>query len=169
MKTGRKNAFSMAEAIMVLVLIGTVVGITIPTFLHNHRESEIRTKIKKSAALYESVFKRLAVDNNCLSDSCMNRITCENRRRVFAVIEIEEDDNSCIFRTSDNVWWNMTDITNPVVATQRNKLGNLDDADAAYMFSGHVESGVLRINDSGGNLSPDERAQLNRLFQFIRR
>ena len=176
----KKTAFTIAELTTVLVIMGTVLVITIPSFWLNHKKSEAKSKIRKSMAYYEAAFKKLAVDNNCMTDSCMKdtvkkQMTCDKIKRQFIVIEEEPYDNEekqtpCIFKTVENVWWNMTEITNPHVAMKKSDLDNCEGDNICYMFFGHINKGIIRINDVGDrSLSDNDRNQLNRLYRFIGR
>ena len=147
----KSSAFTVAETMIVLVILGTLFTVIIPSTLNHHRENINRVKIKKSMAFYEVVFKKLVVDNAIMTDSGFNRKfqngdNCAKIKKQFKIIETDTG-NSCIFRSAEDVWWNINDFKKPIVAV---KLEDLIGKTAnSYQFSGHIDNGVLRINDVG--------------------
>ena len=148
----KNKAFTVAETMIVLVIMGTLFTIIIPSTLNHHRENINRVKIKKSMAFYEVVFKKLVVDNAIMTDSGFSKKLqpssdkCGKIKKQFKIIETDTG-NSCIFRSAEDVWWNITDFKSPLVAIKKENLSS--DNDNRYQFSGHIINGVLRINDMG--------------------
>ena len=169
----KSRAFTVAETMIVLVILGTLFTVIIPTTLNHHRENINRVKIKKSMAFYEVVFKKLVVDNAIMTDSGFNRKfqngdNCAKIKKQFKIIETDTG-NSCIFRSAEDVWWNITDFKSPLVAIKKENLTN-GNADC-YQFSGHIINGVLRINDVGYLSSkPDfniEKTAVQKTYNYI--
>lgn len=155
----KSSAFTVAETMIVLVILGTLFTVIIPSTLNHHRENINRVKIKKSMAFYEVVFKKLVVDNAIMTDSGFDRKfstsdNCEKIKKQFKIIETYSgggiafgENKNCIFRSAEDVWWNINDFKKPIVAV---KLEDLIGKTAnSYQFSGHIDNGVLRINDVG--------------------
>ena len=42
-----KNAFTLAEVLITLGIIGIVVALTLPTLIQNHRNQVVETRLKK--------------------------------------------------------------------------------------------------------------------------
>ena len=105
----KKSGFTLAEAISVLVLLGTVAAITIPSVWHNVRVSADRTRLKKAMALYDSVIRTFTTENRITTIDKLNRDgsanSCEGIRRYFKVID---GNGSCQFKTVEGVWWDMS-------------------------------------------------------------
>jgi len=57
-------AFTLAEIIVVLTLLGTVAAITIPSALNNVSKKSNVTKIKKAYAMYDKFIQSFIVINN---------------------------------------------------------------------------------------------------------
>ena len=64
--TTKQNAFSLAETMVVLVILGIIAIVVIPALVKKQVETTNRTKIKKAMAAYESVINQI---NNALGVS----------------------------------------------------------------------------------------------------
>ena len=105
----KNRAFTVAETMIVLIILGTLFTVIIPVTLNKHRENINRVKIKKSMAYYEVVFKKLVVDNAIMSDSSfLRKVQTENCDKIKKQFKIIETDGDCIFRSAEDVWWNAT-------------------------------------------------------------
>ena len=86
------KAFTLAEAIVVLAILGIVAAITIPATINRHQESANRAKLKKALANYETVMNSIVVENVLKSDANVtgyaNAVAnCENTRKYFKQIK----------------------------------------------------------------------------------
>lgn len=62
-KYNLKDAFTLAEVLITLGIIGVVAAITLPTLIANHREKETVSRIKKAYSTIQQAYIR-AVDEN---------------------------------------------------------------------------------------------------------
>lgn len=58
-----KRAFTLAEMLITLTIVGVVAALTIPALLNYTKEQELKTVWKKTFAIYSSAFQKMASDN----------------------------------------------------------------------------------------------------------
>lgn len=165
----KKRAFTLAEILSVVVILGIVAAITIPSAIKHNSKSISKTKIKKAMAAYERFVQTAKIENNLYSindfENFKNNNNCEASLRYFK-INRHDAQNPCMFRTSDGLWWNLNPGSPPValeqmaiVSTDREKLTennprriyelvrDLNDNDL-YAFTVSVDqNGAFRVND----------------------
>ena len=172
LKNIKYYAFTIAETMIVLIIMGTLFTLIIPSTMSKHRESINRVKIKKSMAYYEVVFKKLVVDNAIMTDSSFKKkvqtSNCDKIKKQFKIIETDGD---CVFRAAEDVWWNVTDFTEPFVVIKKDNLNknkaNATDNNVCFRFSGHIVNGVLRINDMGYLPNGEEKTAVQKVYNYI--
>lgn len=139
----RKAAFTLAETLIVLVILGIIASITIPAVVRNQMEAQNRTRIRKSMTVYDMSLSKMVVENNLKSNEALtqwgNGNNCVNTRAYFK--SAEDGNNNCIFKSSDNVWWDITDITRPIIGLDRNMNNHFQ------MFGHFDNNGSLRVDD----------------------
>ena len=64
----KKAAFTLAETLIVLVILGVVAAITIPALVRNQMEAQNRTRIKKAMTVYDMLINKIVVENNLKDD-----------------------------------------------------------------------------------------------------
>src|SRR5574344_362497 len=64
----KKLAFTLAEVLIVLGIIGVVAAMTIPTLMQKYRESKIETSLKKFYTNVNQAIKLSELDNGAQSD-----------------------------------------------------------------------------------------------------
>ena len=149
----RKAAFTLAETLIVLVVLGVVASITIPAVVRNQIDAQNRTKLKKCMTVYDMGISKMVVENGIKSNDALinefnadkNNGSCAKSRAYFKSVE-ENANNNCIFKSSDGVWWDISDITRPKIDL---KNGNFDeDSDTRFqMFAHFGKDGELRVDD----------------------
>ena len=162
----KKKAFTLAETLITLTILGVVAAITIPAMIQKYIEATNRTKVKKAMAAYEKAIWQMVVENgNSAISSWADGIAnnCANTTIFFKKIQGE----GCRFKTSDGVWWDITDIEHPIIAFNEE---DLDDENATNRFElfAHNENGILRVNDKADELlSDDDKISLEKLYDFV--
>ena len=58
-----KEAFTLAEVLITLGIIGIVASLTLPTIIEQHQKLETVTKIKKAYSTLSQAIERAKVDN----------------------------------------------------------------------------------------------------------
>ncbi len=156
---GKKNfAFTISEVTIVLVLIGTISAITIPTLTYNYTRSQNRVKVKKAAATFETLMQSMASENFINNNSRLaNEVTGSNCQNIRAYLKTS--DNGCNFRTSDGIWWHLetdnsniwarVDVTSSAhdaaIANRRNNKTTAYD-DSAWFFATFVNTTIGNTN-----------------------
>ncbi len=56
-------AFTLAEVLVTLAVIGIVAAMTIPTLINNYRAAEMKTRLTKSYSLISQAFELMKIDN----------------------------------------------------------------------------------------------------------
>ena len=174
-----KAAFTLAETLITLVILGIVAAITIPALVNRHRESANRTRIRKAMTAYEAALNKMVIENNLKSDGDIDNWVgnnCANTRPYFK--SAQDGANDCSFRTSDGTWWNITDIKNPLIAVNNTAITNLETArtlakdtsdNTTYAMVGRFDAqGILRVDDpqsETGNAT--NQAYLSKLYNFV--
>lgn len=64
----RLIAFTLAEVLITLGIIGIVAAITIPTLMNSYQKQQYATSLKKVYTNVNQVLKQLAADNGCVDD-----------------------------------------------------------------------------------------------------
>ena len=156
----RKAAFTLSETLMVVIVLGIVATLVIPSLLKRQVENVKRTKVKKAMASYESALSKMIITNDLRSDIELTTwagsvADCGNTTQYFKKSEGE----GCIFKTSDGVWWNIENIQRPIIylrptgITQSNKAeitqmaNDFDNEDAYVMVGRFDDNRTLRVND----------------------
>ena len=113
-KKPTNKGFTLAEAIVVIVMLGVVAAITIPTTLHRTTERANKLKIKKALSTYEAVINKIYIEQGlprtvaALNEWANDGATdCANVKRYFKIVEegnVEEHEG-CKIKTSDGLWW----------------------------------------------------------------
>lgn len=70
MLTGIKNfkAFTLAEVLITLGIIGVVAALTIPTVLSNYQKQQYLTGLKKAYSTFNQVLAQISADKGCVND-----------------------------------------------------------------------------------------------------
>ncbi|MBQ8459992.1 type II secretion system protein [bacterium] len=65
----RRVAFTLAEALITIGIIGVVAALTIPGLINNYKANRLRTQFLKSYSTIQQVFKRIETDDISLDSS----------------------------------------------------------------------------------------------------
>ena len=149
-----KKAFTMAEALSVLILLGVVAAVTIPATVNRVTANQNRARIKKAIATYDSAVRLMISENRITSTARLNNLMSANDcSRVYSYFKAVES-HGCIFKTTDGVWWNMAVVSEPIVAFNRANVTEDAGRDLAtnnaFCFNAEIDSNdrqALRVND----------------------
>ena len=64
----KKKAFTLAEVLITLGIIGVVAAMTIPTLIAKHQKHVYYTQFRKAATILETALQRYEFDNGCIGD-----------------------------------------------------------------------------------------------------
>ena len=151
-------AFTLAEIISVTLILGIVAVMTISSVHSNSTIRANKTKIRKAMAAYETAVNKMIIENDIPRSQTdlkefMSSDNCVNATKYFKIMEKENPDSNCRFRTSDKLWWDIEDITNTIVSFEKEDLNWVTAGGGefkAFKFVTRFDpNGSLRINDMG--------------------
>ena len=152
----KKYAFTLAEILITLTILGLIGVITIPVLFHKNIERINKVKIRKALSAYENSINKIVVENNlphtvqALNDFINNNGDCSNAYNYFKVAET----NNCQFKTSDGLWFDVSEISRTLVSFKEENL-TYDKAydirfNEAFVFVTDFDTNSsLRVNDFG--------------------
>ena len=170
----KRAAFTLAETMIVLVILGIVAAITIPALVRRHVESSNRTRIRKAMTVYDTAINKMVVENGIKNNDALinefnadkNNNSCAKSRAYFKTSQ--DGANDCTFRASDGVWWNIEDITHPIIAFNEDDLNKADEENnKAFHLVGYLDdNGSLRVSDLA-QATGDNQEYLTKLYNFV--
>ena len=159
----RINAFTLAEAIAVLVLLGVVFAITVPSAISNAAVKSRRLKVKRAMTIYQQLVENMVVENDLprntysfesfAKDSGGNSNCLQIRQYMKTAATIGS--NGCKFLSVNDIYWDFTyGATKPIIAFNQEyltkDLAEADDNNTTFMMSTKFSSdGGIRVNDLG--------------------
>ena len=172
MKENKKDeyvAFTLAETMIVLSMLGVVAATCIPSIFLSHKKAEIKSKVQSSMLTFEEVVRAAAVeDKRIVSTSELSTYIsgtdCKNVEKFLKYVQKDK----CTFQTADGVWWQFSPTgTNYVYAVvglkkeqvekfetaSNNNCPTIADNAPVFEFSAKFsDDGVLHLNstESGG-------------------
>ena len=153
-----KNAFTMSETLIVIVVLGIIAMLTLPNVYKKYLESVKRLKIKKAMKVYDFAVTKMTIENDLKSSSALqewaSKDDCNNSVSYFKTTKRSK----CTFRTSDGLWWNIDDMVRPVISFNKITDDNLDsikanardlDNNSAFVMvtSTDNSTGAFRVDD----------------------
>ena len=172
-----ENGFTLAETMIVIVVLGVIATLTIPALVNKQRESVARTKVKKAMSAYESALNKMIIENDLKSHETLTawagnaENNCANSTNYFKKVQ----GDGCIFKTSDGIWWNISDIERPLIAFNQDNLttekANAENDYSAFVLVGRFGTdGSLRVDDLAYETNHDEdnsKAQVEKLYTLL--
>lgn len=106
-----KKAFTLAEVLITLSILGVVAALTIPSLVNRQSEMAAIVKLKKAISTYESVAEVYMAEEEATDLSGMAGDNCANLTNYFKIV----NGSGCTFTTGDGVLWNFNASGNAVV------------------------------------------------------
>ena len=172
-----KKAFTLAETIIVLVILGLVATLTVPNLINKQKETTQRTKVKKAMATYETAINKMLLEHDRSFDN-LNSAGCDTKTSYFKYIK-RDTTNTCIFQSPDKLWWDVSNIERPMIAFEQSNLtvqtaNAADNKDAFVMVGRFDDQGILRVDDLAyetqhslkDSNNYESKAQLEKLYGF---
>lgn len=152
-----RYAFTLAEIMAVLVLLGVVMVITVPSALSNALTKSRRLKIKRAVSVYQQVVESMVIENDLpRSEAYIDRITKENNCKfIREYFKISDTVNTgCKFKSVNNIWWDFQNgLTHGIVSFDEKDLNESvaeSDVYNAFIFvTNFAPDGGIRVNDIG--------------------
>ena len=169
----RHSAFTLAETLVTVVILGIVAAIVVPNLINRQVENANRTKVRKAMASYEKAINFIILENDIKSTDELKAFgeddNCASAKAYFKTIQ--DGTNDCIFKTADRVWWNITDLTNPLISLKdeitssneatiaTNALSLSADKTSFGLIGRFDDIGTLRVNDNAYEQGLDNNAE----------
>lgn len=151
------TAFTLAEVLTTISMIGVIAAITIPSVNYHHQRIQNKVRVKKAMADYDSFLRRVVADNflrtrtNAQLYNTIHDNNCEIVPQYFKLVER----NGCTFYTSDGIWWEIVTDNNTLwakVAFREADLNTITIKSTAYKtgvwFFASFNNGILYVNDT---------------------
>ena len=135
-------------------------------------------------ASYEKAINFIILENDIKSTEELKDFgeeeNCKFSKAYFKTVQ--DGANDCIFKTADRVWWDITDLTNPILIlkdslkdktkTELQTLAkNINDKTVFSMVGRFDDIGTLRVNDNGFEQSQvnniNNRKYMAKLWGFV--
>ena len=177
-----KNGFTLSETLIVVIVLGIIATLTIPALVNKNKESVAKTKVRKAMAAYESALNKMIIENDLKSDDTLAawagdaENNCANSTNYFKKVQ----GDGCIFKTSDGIWWDISNIERPVIsfkeintanATQiTTNANNANDKTAFVLVGRFGTDGSLRVDDLAyetANDTANSKAQVEKLYSLL--
>ena len=125
-KCNKKNGFTLAETMIVLAILGAVSLIVIPQIVHKFNETSARMKIKKAMSVYDHSFAKMILEQGSKSgnelSAWVKNVDCNVFVDYFKTINKKSENDSCTFKTQDGLWWDISNVAEPIIATSPKAL-----------------------------------------------
>lgn len=179
----KRSAFTLAETLITLSVLGIVAALTIPSVVRKQIEASNRVKIKKAMGVYETMMSKIVVENDLKSNAAIQAWNTPDEDGNYPVSNYIKytkyaNDSKCQFCAADKVCYNFCDIQSPIIALNEKDL-NEETAQsrtnrAFYLFAQYDGQGILRITEpqftysltTGANTN-EVNASVARLYDFI--
>lgn len=102
---GRHKAFTLAEVLITLGIIGVVAALTMPSLMANYRKLQTVTQLKKSVATLQNGFREIMAEKECDNWACTDLYGADNdaanerirtaMKKKFKIMKYCANDVSC--------------------------------------------------------------------------
>ena len=112
-----RSGFTLAETLITLTILGIIAAITIPALINKQLDNANKTKVKKSMEAYEKALNQMVIENDIKGNisSAEGFRTSDNCSGTTNYFKKIDQISNCRFKTSDKVWWDITNIENPII------------------------------------------------------
>lgn len=173
---GKKSAFTLAETMIVLVVLGIIAALTMPSLINRQMKSQKRTKLHKAMSVYDLAMTKMVVENQIKSDQALSEWAgedCSNSAAYFKITEKLSEDTSCVFRAPDGLYWNISDIENPIVSFDKDNIKNgvlvtdTTDETTFGLSSQFDDNGSFRVSDIAVATDAAEKIKLKKVYDYL--
>ncbi len=146
-----KKAFTLAEVLITLSILGVVAALTIPSLVNRQNELAAITKMKKAISTYESVAEVYMAEN----EATRFNVACANLGQYFKQVE---GAGTCRFTTADGVVWvfGNNEVENSPATSSTGNAVIFDSKAPRYGVLLWTKAGLVNSTQSGmyGNAAP---------------
>ncbi|MBQ7450240.1 prepilin-type N-terminal cleavage/methylation domain-containing protein [bacterium] len=168
---GRKKAFTLAETMLTVVILGIIAAIILPNAIMNATQKSYKTKLKKALYVYDTAVQKIIIENDVNSlNSLMslNDDDCSETSRFFK----KKQGTGCVFETFDGLWWNISNIEKAYVAFERKNLteeaaASTDNSAFYFLTIYNNEGNSFSTNNLELEEDEDNRDYMRKLYTFV--
>ena len=138
-----RGAFTLAEVLITLAVIGVVAAVTLPTLIHNYRKSVVESKVKKTYALIANAVRMSEAKYGEISewDTCGTDSTYECSQKILEKYIIPELNFSkiCGQDNKDECWtppYSLSGLTGIYSQEEKAITAILNNGMSLYMWAG---------------------------------
>ena len=88
----KKCAFTLAETLIALTVLGIIAAITIPPLVKRNQQAQDRLRIKKGMTIYDMLMSKMLIENNIKSlnelKTWANKENCPDSSKYFKIVEV---------------------------------------------------------------------------------
>ncbi|MBQ7450253.1 prepilin-type N-terminal cleavage/methylation domain-containing protein [bacterium] len=112
-----KKAFTLAEVLITLSILGVVAALTIPSLVNRQNELAAITKLKKAISTYESVVEVYMAEEEATNFAGAADGGCTELQQYFKMTQNNNAaaNATCIFTTADGALWAISKEGNAIV------------------------------------------------------
>ena len=101
-----KKAFTLAEVLITLSILGVIAALTIPSLVNRNSDVSAIVKLKKAIATYERVTGEYFAESGKNNLKDWTGTKCVNIGNYFKIVDSKKlTEYNCQFITSDGVYW----------------------------------------------------------------
>ena len=146
-----KRAFTLAEVLITLSILGVVAAMTIPTLVNRQSDIAAQTRLKKAISNYHDLVEIYMLENGTSDAGGMMGNSCANAEQYFKITS-KESGNACAFTTADGARWEFTPATGNAVVTD-SATGTPRYAVVLWNAAGFVNSDQCNDDNDANNTS----------------
>ncbi|MCD7879098.1 MAG: type II secretion system GspH family protein, partial [Candidatus Gastranaerophilales bacterium] len=157
----RKSAFTLAEVLITLVIIGIIAAVTVPTLMANYKKKEVSSRLKKFYSTLSNAVRLADIDNPGFIRSTSSARETQNygnwwKENLGKYMPVEEKDNTTykVFSASETSAWTPS------------KLYILNDGTMLYPNNYRYSCSVGFYFDINGEKAPNTKGKDIFLFSI---
>lgn len=151
-----RKAFTLAEVLITLAIIGVVAALTIPTLISNYKSKELETRYKKAKAILVNGFKLLMAKEDVYDVSRLSVAKCGDDKKCYAnelknVFRIAQDNTARDLELPEKYTINENNAVSYIPPAYASEDSPFNWDDVPYIFQ--VQDGVTY----GVEFDPDNK------------
>jgi len=164
----KQCAFTLAEVLITLVIIGVVAALTIPTLVNNYQKTEYLTALKKAYAGFNQVLIQISADKGCVGDlACTGLFASDSTQKTLGdelvkylkIVKNCEDTGAGCFSDNVSPFYDGSGLRNNVYETTTGYRFIAEDGASYLIYNEKDDNGA----DCISNYSTSGKGALSQL------
>ena len=174
----RRAAFTLAEVLITLGIIGVVAAMTLPSLVANYRAQQLRTAFLKGYSIITQAFEMYHNDSQCSTRSCIPGNFYQTMKQYFKIVKLCDNNDTlkseeCIPKhTTDSRYKNFSKKTTGIRSSMFDD-GQFVTTDGMLITFEQQQAGnqsiFIGLDTNGRRKSPNVLGQDLFLFQLVDR